>query len=508
VTTRSPIAYRFYEEGLRAIYQFDSYAAFRLFQSAIREDSTFAMATYYAWRSARAIGEPSDARLADRAVALASRASLRDRLLILAHVGFARADLRAVAAAESLATRYSRDPEALVIAAEVTTDLRRAVELLNRSIALDSAAGPGSSALCRMCDALSLLARRYGAADSSDGVERTVQRWIALRPTDANPWSLLYDWRIGFGRREEAETALRRYEALGGRRANEHLASLVQSIRLDDFDGADRACKDGLASADSAEFDQHRWYCVITLRMEGRYGDALGLVRDGRVPGSSVVRPRTEPDRYQTAIVNMEMGRPIVAADAFRAIYRPLNEGEPNGYWARYMTWALTLSATAAVAGGDTLRARRLVDSIENVGRQSLNERDPLLHHFVRGLLYSRAQNHEAAVREFRAALHSPTFGYSRINFELAKSLLALKRPADAIPIVQAPLHGGIEGPGLYITRTELHELLAQLFDANQQRDSAAAHYAVVERAWRSADPFLQPRHEAARQWLARGGRP
>ena len=34
--------------------------------------------------------------------------------------------------------------------------------------------------------------------------------------------------------------------------------------------------------------------------------------------------------------------------------------------------------------------------------------------------------------------------------------------------------------------------------------DSATAHYAVVERAWRSADPFLKPRYEAARQRLAR----
>ena len=56
-STRSPIAYRFYEEGLRAFYQFDTYAASRLFHSAIREDSMFAMATYYAWRAAVATGD-------------------------------------------------------------------------------------------------------------------------------------------------------------------------------------------------------------------------------------------------------------------------------------------------------------------------------------------------------------------------------------------------------------------------------------------------------------------
>ena len=167
-----------------------------------------------------------------------------------------------------------------------------------------------------------------------------------------------------------------------------------------------------------------------------------------------------------------------------------------------------TLSATAAVAAGDTLRARRLVDSIQSIGQRSLFPRDPLLHHFVRGLLLSRARRHEDAVREFRAAMHSPTFGYTRINYALGKSLLELKRPAEAIPAMEAALHGGIEGAGLYITRTELHELLAQLFDANHQQDSAAAHYAVVDRAWASADPFLRARHDAARQWLARTTRP
>ena len=218
----------------------------------------------------------------------------------------------------------------------------------------------------------------------------------------------------------------------------------------------------------------------------------------------------------------MEAGRPLVAANLFAGIRPPGGAAggsgdtrdaaraaadsvnAPDGLRARSLTWALTLSATAAVAGGDTLRARRLVDSIENVGKRSPFPRDPLLHHFVRGLLHSRAHQDEAAFREFRAAIHSPTFGYTRINYELGETALALKRPKEAIPLLQGALRGGIEGSGFYVTRTELHEMLARLFDANQQRDSAAAHYAVVERVWRGADPFLRARYEAARQRIAR----
>ena len=306
---------------------------------------------------------------------------------------------------------------------------------------------------------------------------------------------------------------MRRFEALGGTRGNVHLDALIQSLRLDDFDAPNPACESGLATPDTTELlRQYRWFCGLALRIQGRYREALALVKEGRVPRSKIVRRGLPRDEYLEAIIDMEAGRPLVAADEFAGIRVPGDDPRQkadtvnmaDGYRARYTTWTLTLSATAAVAGGDTLRARRLVDSIESIGRRSLFGRDPLLHHFVRGLLLSRANQHEAALKEFRAAIHSPTFGYTRINYELGQSTMALNRPRDGIPVVQAALRGGIEGAGFYVTRTELHELLARLFDADHQRDSATAHYAIVERAWRSADPFLKPRYEAARQRLAR----
>jgi hypothetical protein len=139
-------------------------------------------------------------------------------------------------------------------------------------------------------------------------------------------------------------------------------------------------------------------------------------------------------------------------------------------------------------------------------GSLSLFPRDGLLHHFVRGLLYSRAHQADAAVREFRQALSSPTFGYTRINYELGETLLGLHRAREAIPVVQAALHGAIEGSGLYITRTELHELLARLFEAAGQQDSASAHYAIVARAWASADSSLAARRQAAERRSRRAG--
>src|SRR5439155_5223956 len=107
---------------------------YELFRSALREDSTFAMAAYYAVRAAIATNDSTVYALQDRAIALAPRAPPRDRLLILAHVGATRSEPRALSAAETLAMKYPQDPEALVRAAQVIPDLARATALLNSAI--------------------------------------------------------------------------------------------------------------------------------------------------------------------------------------------------------------------------------------------------------------------------------------------------------------------------------------------------------------------------------------
>jgi DNA-binding SARP family transcriptional activator len=505
VSTRSPLAYRLYEEGLRAFYQSDAATANRLFHSAVREDSSFAMAVYYAWRSSVMVGGLDQDSLAQLALRVSSHASDRDGLLIRTHVGFENFDLRARPASESLAAKYPRDPEAMIRAAQVTQDIARATALIDQSITLDSASGTRPGAICRLCDALSLLVYRYEWADSGAAAERTIRRWSALRPMDVQPWILLGDLLISVGRRADANTAERRAMMLGWIRPTSTQSNLIQSLRLDDFDGADAACDALLPNAEG--FIDSRWFCTILLRAEGRYREALALVREGREPRSAKVHRDAPEDPYNEAILDFEMGRPLVAADEFRAVATQLADTSRGARRSRDLAWLLTLTATAAVAGGDTLRARALVDSIETIGRQSMFPRDPQLHHFVRGLLLERANDAVSAERELRAAIVSPTFGYTRANYELGQTLRSLKRPADAIPVVRAALHGGIEGSNLYITRTELHELLAQLFDLTGQRDSATAHYTIVDRAWRSADPFLSARHDAAHRWLAGGRR-
>jgi hypothetical protein len=79
-----------------------------------------------------------------------------------------------------------------------------------------------------------------------------------------------------------------------------------------------------------------------------------------------------------------------------------------------------------------------------------------------------------------------------------------LGRAKEAIATLQPALRGDIDAGALYITHTELHEVLAQAFDAARMPDSAAVHYRAVVKAWQRADREFWPRRDVAQQWLAR----
>jgi len=492
-TTRSPIAYRLYEEGLRALTQGDARTAYRLFSASVREDSTFAMATYYRWRSEIALNLPDQYQTPERLLGLASHASERDRLLILTHIRSGTSDPAAVPFADSLITRYPNDPEGLVRGAEAFSDPARAIPLLNRAIALDSAAGAEQSAYCRLCEAFYQLVIRYYSADSLEVAEQAARRWMLFRPNDNQPWGLMTEVRLAGGHRAQAETAYTRAMALGASPSDEGLRRLIWSLRTDGIESANEECRTGLTRAAGDLLGDFRWLCAVSLRMQGRFREAFRLMKSGA------------HNDAEEAVLAMNLGHPEDAAQQFLRMARTPGglQLQFPGTLARNQAWNMALAATAFAEAGDTLHVRRLVDSVESAGRGSNYIRDRQLHHFLRGLLLAKSGRLDTAAVEFRAALTSPSLGYTRVNYELGKSLIALHRPAEAIPIVRAPLHGGLDGPGLYLTRTETHELLARAFDDAGQRDSAAAHYAIVERAWRHADTNLQTRYEAARARLA-----
>ena len=505
IRTSSPAAYALYEEGLRAYYQYDGAAAYRLMTAAVEKDSGFAMAAYYAWQASRGlIGEPEATAALERARRLAPRTIDRERLLILGSVGALDAPISGAAAiAETLTVRYPADPDGQILLGQVrfaAGDWKESVAAYNRAFVLDSSAGATTGPFCRICIALGSMSSTYLWWDSTAAAERVARRLIAIRPEHPSGWSTLAEPLLRQQRREEAERALERMMSLTTTRFNpapELQRDLIRNSRLDEVD---RELLADLANPSASARVEARWLLLISLRNQGRLRDAAALAAEGRIPGRQSRLNEVLPEAAQLATVKLEAGNFEDAARQFRSqADGALRSNTPPAFQARVGTWLLTLAGTAYAGAGDTLIVRQLADSIARLGPRSSYGRDSRLHQFLRGLVLQREGRHADAVEAFQRALFSTTDGFTRINLMMARSLMSLQRPMDAVKILQPALRGGVDGSNTYVTHTELHEALAQAFEAAGEADSAQAHFRIVERAWRRADPEFRERYGIAK---------
>jgi DNA-binding SARP family transcriptional activator/TolB-like protein len=501
VTTGHPIAYRLYEEGLRAFYQYhDIAAAQRLFTAALVEDSTFAMAAYYAYL-AESILDPQSSSEKNphlaQAMRMADRATDRERLMLRAAWLQVWHDPSHLAVAETLVTRYPTEPDGrywLGVGLMWSGDFLGSLAQLRRVVAMDSLSLRGATALCRACDAIHSIIDAYLNIDSVAAAERTAREYTRIRPRSADSWALLYNVLVAGGRYEEAQSVRRTLDRIEPTTPDARaFAQALIALRKGDFADADGLLAELERDTNSVWHADGAWYSAISLRYQGRVREALEVGRHNPVVAAQVLH---------------EQGRWREAAALFDSVAQhPPFEPWQRGRVARHRAWYLTHSATARAAAGDTSTLAAIADSVEVIATQSAYGRDRRLHHHVRGLLLAARGRWSEAESMFRRALYSPTFGYTRTNLELGRVLLARRRPGEAIAILRPALRGSLEASNLYVTHTELHELLARAYDEAGQPDSAAAHYRWVVNAWRGADPQFRPRREVARRRLVALGR-
>jgi DNA-binding SARP family transcriptional activator/tetratricopeptide (TPR) repeat protein len=510
-TTTSLTAYRLYTEGLTSYYLFDLKSAMRLMHAALEEDSTFAMAAYYEVFAAAQLGSvlPDGRRVADArrsVLRLAGRAPERERLTITTNLLAEDWEPSALAVAESLTTRYPDDPRALNALANVRWqrgDWPSAVAAVERAIVIDSIAGWKNDVDCMLCRDYSQLGDIYLWADSLPAADRTSRRHLAVRP---NAWQPLYGLAITAARRGDSAAAYAAFRKLvtSEAEADNRQLKIRLEITLDAYDLVEREVRPMLSSSVASEFSTASWAYLIALRNQGRLREATIFHRTGALPGFSTLAVQRTPDGINEAVLPIERGEPRLAVEVFGKAMRGDRSSLASGYAARVLTWYATLQGMALAAAGDTAAVRALADSTERWGSASSYGRDRRAHHYLRGMVLAAAGHHDDAARELAAGIHSPSLGFTRVNYELAKSLLRLGRPIEAIATLQPALRGEIDASNLYVTRTELHELLARAFDQAGQRDSAAVHYSAVVRAWQRADPAFYARRDSAAAWLGR----
>jgi DNA-binding SARP family transcriptional activator len=507
-TTNSPVAYRLYDEGLRAYFQTDLKAAQRLMNAALSEDSSFAMAAYWVVKVAKDVSDPAHpdiSQLRPIALRLATHAPDRERLMITADLLTDDQEPRALAVAESLTARYQHDPRAFGVLSHVywmSGDWGKSVAAMERAIALDAAGERDGGPLCMLCEDFNFLAQVYFWSDSLPAVVRVAQRFRAARPKASSPYFLL--GTVGTRLRDSA-TAYANFERLAslGGTGPGYLAGV--HLRLEAYDKAEEHLATQLSSSLPNDYDSGAWWYIVALRNQGRIRDAEVFFRTGTLPGLPAAPAKRDQNPINEGILALARGDARKAATVYgQTLHLSLPTQWSEGTKARHRAWNGTLYGMALAAAGDTSALRALADSVEVWGRGSLYGRDQKTHHYLRGMLHQAAGRHEEAVREFQAAIHSPTMGFTRVNYELARCLIHLGRPREAIAALQPALRGDIDAGALYVTHTELHETLAQAFDNAHMTDSAAVHYRAVVKAWGRADREFVARRDAAQSWLIR----
>jgi len=505
VRTSSPGAYALYDEGLRAQFGYDGPAAYRLMSAALARDSTFAMAAWYAWWLSQNmnLADSITSNALRRVKRLALRTIERERLLIQASIAVVDAPLLdAVAIAETLAVKYPADPDGQVqlgVARNNQGDWAGAVAAYQRAFALDSAAGALSGPYCRVCQTLAGMAGAYLPWDSAGAAERVIRRLIALRPNERPAWGHLVEILARQGRRAEAEAVFVRQTGLS---AAAGMSDLLDRDRLrwGRHEAAERDLTAQLGNPDRRIRADAKWLLLLSLRDQGRLREAHTLIQRWNDPASQALAAEPGPAPVDLALLGVELGRPSLTIRAHRDNAASFARSAlPAAMRARSIAWNLALAGTAHAAAGDAAVVRRLADSVERIGQNSNWARDTRLHHVLRGLLLQREGKHGEAVDAFNRSLFSLTDGYTRTNLMLARSLLALDRGAEAIGVLQPAIRGGVDGSNSYVSRTELHEALAQAFEQAGQADSAMVHWRAVEAAWRRADPQFQDRYLRAK---------
>jgi len=507
VTSPSLVAHGLYDEGLRTYYrEGDYHAAARLFQAALDQDSTFAMAAYFLGRSMEIIDPATGGNAFARAVRLASHASEREALLIRVQWPAAQNEPGWRALADSLAARAPGAPEgryAQGLGRLMAGDYTGAAAAMRDVIHLDSLSLRGASGLCVACDAYADLVLVDIARDSVPSAVRDASAWLQVAPRAPRAWDLLAD---ALERSERLTDALAARDTAARLRTGSGAGLLDQAyflVRAGDYAAADRLLAAGEHLGSGPDRQNSLWWRIISLRAQGRPLAAVPVARTFLALASRDSDVALAGVPLASAL--FEAGNLTAAARVFDSagVHPPAFHRDHPGLAARHRAWGLTQRATVAAAAGDTTKLRVLAESIAVDARASAFGRDWTLPAYVHGLYLAHTGRLAQAADSFRAAILSPTEGYTRINLELARTLVALGRPREAIGWMQAALRGGMEASNYFLTRTDAHEALAQAFAAAAQVDSARAHYAWVIRAWSNAEPPARARRDAAARYLA-----
>lgn len=488
-----------YQQYVRAIALWDigrGGEALQAVDAAIARDSGFVSALYLRLRMA-----PDTAvrlRLRTAIKRNEARATEWDRLELQASEASWRGEPgRAEALARLLLARFPRDPRAYRLLAAIlenTGQWHEADSVMQVVLSLDSLGMEAGRGPCAPCVGYSTLAGLRTRRGDLEGALRAARRWVALQPDLPHAWTTL-GWTLAHSNRiDEALPPMRRAAALDGPAPDMNLyvgRLLIMGRRYAQAESVIATLRrSGVSSLATGSFDLR----AILERERGQFRRAIATTDTLAMRLAAQDPPSSFSAQLMSGHAIGRLGDPSAAILFFEDFDHgrkrlPVSlANQAAGQRARGFSWHHALEADAVATVADTAYLRALADSVERIGSHSNFGRDWRLHHHIRGLIAARAGRHAEAVREFAAARWE-VGGWTRTNVEMARSLLALGHPQDALDVLRQAYITQLDGMGRYAPRSEIDYWMSRAFAAAGARDSAQVYADYVRRAWTNADP-------------------
>jgi tetratricopeptide (TPR) repeat protein len=411
------------------------------------------------------------------------------------------ADSLAFAQLVAQATAAPMDPRARGVSDALLVRGRTAdaYQLLQRIVAADS------TTPCRACAAVPALAGAAQSLDSFAISEQALRRWMQRDPAQPEPARRLAEQVLREGRLAEAALLVDSAQARGAGALWARQQRMERAMAGGFWPVARDLVVDSFAPGMSGA--RARWWRVTFERLRGRPASAAAYARallGLGVPASQEQGDAISPSEMR-AVATLALLDAGDVAGARALLAEPLARRDSGPL----LVEEAVLRARLHAAAGDTAALAALADSIVRTSLAGPHARSVALRHYLRGIAAAARGVHDDAVTHFEAALRVDRVHAPAINVALARSLLALGRPADAIPVLRSAtrarvLPGGVGDEPFPVVR----EQLALAHAAIGARDSARVHARVALDAWNESEAVIRVRGNALRRAVGLVRRP
>lgn len=475
-TTTSITAYHYFAEGvenLRMLYRDRAREKLRL---AVEADTNFAMAYVMLVHPDIVLSHEEGDSLMRMARLHSEGITLREMLYIEAFDAWNRGDIAgSIAALEDMVEAYPQESEAYRLLGRF---YRYLYEPAKARAALEAAVQVDPF------DGMSINRLAYLSASLGDTDEafRLIDRYIALAPSQANPYDTRGDLLAWSGRVEEAmssyETALQ---------YNPRFSPSIQSLGVIStltgrYDDAKRYFRMLFESEDPGTRFRARWLMAIVDVYQGHLIDARETLQEvaaaDRLEGGEQAAGNGK--LLLTALIEEEEGHIDRAIDIYRGVFEECRQDELEQWMERYVDLLARRNLDAASAFTDSVEA--LVEGKQSDGRRACWQ--------SRGWLELRAGNPDKACTWFeRAAEASDEMNY---QYPLGLAYLRAHRAEDAARTFEGILNRYSASRLVRPTwSVKTYYYLGRAYEEAGRHRDAATDYKKFLELWENADPVF-----------------